>query len=113
VTAKPMTEQLDLSQVQPAMRRTVALVRSMGLETTDSGDGVTNVLAGMEHALDVAHVHCVVDPEDMIERSRELLCVVTDHVESLEGVHIQATYSPLDGVATLLLLGVSDARLKP
>lgn len=104
-----MGDDLDLTTLNPGIRDVVALLRSEGFETTDSGDGYTN--EGMEGALDVPHVHCsstslylAVDAQ----RMRELM--------NREGVRddqmmIQATYSPIDGVATVSLFNVDNFKL--
>jgi len=100
------------SEIQPTMLRTVAWVQSLGFRTTDSGDGVINVEAGMEGALPVAHVVAVVDVGELITAAHHLLgACKAKGLHHLDDFGIEATYSPVDEVATLMLIGVSDAVL--
>ncbi len=45
------------------MRKAVELLNKAGFKTTDSGDGVTNVEAGMEGALPFPHIIVRLDSE--------------------------------------------------
>lgn len=112
-------DDLDYSTLTPGIRRTVALVRSWGFETTDSGDGVTNVKAGMEEAMTRPNVYITVrDPDRLIRESQGLL----ERLDSIgvdmdaqgpdDSPCIQAMYDPCIHSAGILLMGVDDALLE-
>jgi hypothetical protein len=64
---------LDYSTLNPGIRDLVKELREVhGLETCDSGDGVTNVEAGMEGALEERHVFILVELDRMIETTKFL-----------------------------------------
>jgi hypothetical protein len=91
----------------------VRLLRENGFRTTDSGDGVTNVAAGMEGALPVPHVHCVVhDWHDVAPEAHRMMRLIAQLGLLGDQVTIEASYSPLDGVATISLYGLDDASLR-
>jgi hypothetical protein len=106
-------EAFDAAAISPGVRRLVVALRERGFETTDSGDGVANVEAGMEGALTVAHVHIQVSAASLIPESRRL----QDELDELlragcRGlVHVQAMYAPRDGVATISVFGADDTML--
>ncbi len=110
-------DDLDYSTLTPGIRRTVALLRSLGFRTTDSGDGVTNVQAGMEGAMTRPNVYIRVRPERLIAeclrlryalRSRR---VPVDVQGPDDAPCIQGMYDPCDDSAGILLMGVDDAML--
>lgn len=110
---------LDYGTLTPGIRRTVALVRSWGFETTDSGDGVTNVQAGMEEAMTVPNVYISVrDPERLIRESQGLLQRLASIGVDMgaqgpdNAPCIQAMYDPCTNSAGILLMGVDDALLE-
>lgn len=111
-------DDLDYSTLTPGIRRTVALVRSWGFETTDSGDGVTNVQAGMEEAMTRPNVYMTVLPSCLIAEAdrllRELLNVgvEVDTQGPDDGPCIQGMYEPCGDSAGILLMGVDDALLE-
>jgi hypothetical protein len=68
-----MLKTIDYDELNPGIRDLVRELREVhGLNTTDSGDGVTNVEAGMEGALEEKHVFILVQLVDMIETTRTL-----------------------------------------
>lgn len=97
-------------EIQPRMRRLVALLQSVGFQTTDSGDGVTNVEAGMEDALDFPHVFMTCDSRKLVEEARRLLTIVRTWIRATE-FQIECTYSPVDDTAVLALYGLTDDDL--
>ena len=104
-------EDLGPSILTPGIRKTVLWLRSHGYDTTDSGDGVTNVEAGMECALDIPHVCMMTTPLKMVAASRNLLDLVTSVGIKAEQGMIEASYDPVSGVALLMLYGVDDKML--
>lgn len=97
--------------IQPTMARTVEWVRSLGLHTTDSGDGVTNVAAGVEGALDYPHVFAVVHGS---HDSMQAVHGLWNAVESrgLCGVAtVELSYDPATRMGIVALCGVTDANL--
>lgn len=61
------------------MTRLVALLQANNFHTTDSGDGVTNVEAGMEMALDYAHVFIMVPIEKAVAEADRCLKLLQDN----------------------------------
>lgn len=103
----------SISQIQPTMRDTVLWVRSLGFNTTDSGDGITNVEAGMEGAIGIAHVFMVIasDSTAFGEADRLWEAVCEKGLGERPDVDVQMGYSPKDEVTTLCLFGVYDQIL--
>lgn len=99
---------LDYNLIQPRMRQTVRWLRSMGFDTCDSGDGVTNVEAGMEDALEMPHVMMTVKKANMIYEADRLYhaCLET----KIHG-KIEASYDPEDESAIIILYDVTDEML--
>jgi hypothetical protein len=111
-------DDLDYSTLTPGIRRTVALVRSWGFETTDSGDGVTNIQAGMEEAMIRPNVYMAVPSSQLVRE-----CLRLRYVLRSRGVQIntqgpdnapciQGMYDPCSDSAGILLMGVDDALLE-
>lgn len=98
--------------ILPTMRNTVAWLQALGFQTTDSGDGVTNVAAGMECALTFPHVFMVVDPDDIIEDTDRLYEAC--RARNLLGptIRVESSYNPEDRIAVLGLYGVTDQTLR-
>lgn len=68
-----MVESINYEDLNPGIRDLVREIREVhGLETTDSGDGVTNVALGMEGALEERHVFIVVELDAMVEATEYL-----------------------------------------
>jgi hypothetical protein len=111
----------DISELTPGIQKTVLWLHSHGFDTCDSGDGVTNVEAGMECAGSIPNVAMRVAPSRLAEESDRLFSLLlkehgievqTMSEENGEKPHIEGTYSPADGMAFILLLGVSDEMLR-
>jgi hypothetical protein len=105
-------EPLPPEKLTPGVARLVNTLRALGWETTDSGDGITNVAAGMEGALPFPHVvvqlHSNQDQRNAAWRMRHHI----EAIATLEGVAIEATYSPLDSTSLLMVYYVDDSKLK-
>jgi len=121
---------IDYSTLTPGIRNTVKWLREQGFNTTDSGDGVTNIQAGMEGALDIAHVHIVLeDPTQLVPEARRLYYVLQRHGVNFDidtskytscadapdlrdlGPRIEAFYDPYGDLSILSLFNVDDALL--
>jgi len=100
----------SINDIQPKLRKTVTWLRGLGFKTCDSGDGVTNVEAGMEGALEIPHVAMAVDPDKMKEESHRLYFACQR--AGIEG-KIEVLYDPADGVAILMLYDVLDDCFPP
>lgn len=112
--AEPLGE--ILARVQPTMRATVALMRALGLRTTDSGDGVTNPAAGMDDALQVPHVFGLVEPAKanaIADRIQAVLAGLGCRKPDGEPLDVEAYYSASDHQTVLAVLGLDDQRLSP
>lgn len=106
--------------LNPDIVRTVDLLRKHGFETTDSGDGKTH---DFECDISNAYVHIVVEPASALtDRADDLLRLLTPYGLSfgqeafnengeMAGPYIEAHYSPADGLATISVFNVDDARL--
>jgi hypothetical protein len=111
---------VDLTTLNPGIRRTVAFLRANGFETIDSGDGRTH-----EYECDqpTAYVHMLVaTPDDLISETQRLYDVLGDRIVFRDpvmdgdtvtlGPMVEAHYSPRDGIATISLWHVDDALLE-
>lgn len=109
---------LDPETLAPGIRRTVALLRSWGYDTIDSGDGVTNREAGMECARDYPHVSILLggNGSDLAARAVELMVALrrrgisTGEIGSGKPA-IQASYDPETNVAMLEVIDLDDSKL--
>lgn len=103
----PAPPTFDYDSLNFGIRRVVRLLHNHGFETTDSGDGKTHL-----HPCDREYPYIVIrtTPETMVRdshRVREAL----GPLSTLDNVHIQANYSPLDGIALIDLSGLDDGML--
>ena len=101
---------LDYNKINPGIRKLVRRLRAARFATTDSGDGVTNVKAGMEGALAVPHVFMVVSTCDLAAEADRLRRLVRSWGVSCE--EITASYNPEDKIGVLALMGVEDSDIK-
>src|SRR5882672_6019684 len=93
------------SALDTGIRATVRLLWDAGFVTTDSGDGTKEDMAC---AIGVPHVFMRCDPAVLVVEARRLAYFATSHrLVAAEGYGsaVQATYSPADGVAMLMLFG--------
>ena len=110
-----MNSGFDYSQLNPGIRRTVRLIHDLGYETCDSGDGETR-----EHACDRDEGYVVIvvrDHEDMEVVATDVYEALREHIPDdgfggWNGVHIQAHYSPVDGLRMVDINGINDSMLK-
>lgn len=112
---------IDYNQLDPGIRSTVRWLRDAGFNTIDSGDGITKAEAIAEgHAMDAPHVFIRVTPERLSQTADVLLEFVQNSgfqvsAYSLDAdapgasFFIEAHYSPVDGIATVCLIGRLDA----
>lgn len=116
-----LRDTLNYAELNPGIREVVRWLRQdLAFTTTDSGDGVTNVAAGMEGALPVPHVHCRLDfdtddpdgrEDSVFLDARDLMCALRNAGIAVDPSMIQLTYDPVTHVVLLSLYGVDDARL--
>jgi len=100
----------ELEGLSPNIRETVVFLRKNGFDTSDSGDG-TNHANGMECALPTPHVFMPVPVKEMVSEADRLLGILSFVKKLPEDFGIEVSYSPLDGVAMLMLFGVTDKDL--
>mgnify|MGYP001563393018 CR=1 FL=1 len=99
----------DPATIQPTMIKTVTWLRSLGFNTTDSGDGVINVGLGMEGALPMPHVFMVVAKDSMFHDADSLWTIVKLRFAAhISGIGVECSYSPEDQKCILALYGVTD-----
>lgn len=106
--------------ISPGVRHLVTWLMERGFVTTDSGDG-SNHRAGMECALPYANVFMVVqDPSRLISETHRLYDTLTAEGVMFANVEgettgdepvIECSWNPVDNVAVIALLGLSDATL--
>ena len=108
MTPVPTVPEINFADVQPAMRGVVAWLRQLGFDTTDSGDGVTNVAMGMEGALDIPHVFMLCASEVAFAEADRLWAEVNR--KGLTGATVQMSYSPEDRECVLSLFGIDDSQ---
>lgn len=116
----PDQEEVDYAALAPGIRRTVRWLRSLGYETTDSGDGKANQAAGMTCAEPWGGVPMVAmvlhgAPLMVFHEANYLYHTLGqfDLVGPAAPGEVQLTYSPGDGTTVLLLTGVDDDLLPP
>lgn len=80
--------------LDPGIRDVVEQLRSAGFKTTESGDGVSK--PADERTFDGPHVICRIGPALMVAEAQRLWAVLGP------GWHVEASYSPNDGVAVLI-----------
>jgi hypothetical protein len=106
---------LDPSTLDPGIRDVVLWLRWHGFNTTDSGDGVTKFPDGVPVDMDVLpwpHVFMVVEPaERLTDEALRLHALLKAHSLLAGEMNITATFDPTDGVAGLMLVGVTSAKL--
>lgn len=103
-----------MSEINPGICRVVALLNDHGFTTCDSGDGETG-----DHTCDreVGYVSCTVsDPDALASEARRLRALLESRGVQLasigdDGVYLQASYDPIDGVAILDVEGIHDRML--
>jgi hypothetical protein len=105
--------------ITPGIIKTVEWLNANGFITSDSGDGVTNVEAGMEGALDYPNVAIPVQPTGLVYLASALLILLKRvGVEVLPASEdtsipcISASYDPADNSAIVMLYGVDDKMLE-
>jgi hypothetical protein len=104
--------ELDYETLDPGIRRLVRKLNEAGYRTTDSGDGISK---GENAVEPYPHVHIALPRAVNMERTADaLLALIETWVEATpDDLHIQVSYSPLDGVKLLSVTGLADADLKP
>jgi len=108
-----MTNNLDLSSVNPGVRELVRRLNESGFNTTDSGDGKTNIESGMECAIPIPHVHIVLKALELARpEGGRLLGLLRNWGLDPEAHQIQLTYSPVDEKTILSLYGFTDEQLR-
>ncbi|MCK9513101.1 MAG: hypothetical protein M0R28_17995 [Pigmentiphaga sp.] len=110
----PLTPE-QIAKLSPLVRDLVVALRDAGFETTDSGDG-SNYAAGMECAVPFKMVAIVCRPSELATTA-DLLCAwVREHATEYGlpdwgAYQITAQYSPVDGIATVMLAELSSESL--
>jgi len=84
------------------VREFVLWLQRLGWNTTDSGDG-TNYLNGMEGALPYDHVVITTQPGELVWDADRLKGQLEAAEIDLSSVLIEANYSPLDGIALIII----------
>lgn len=113
---------INYSTIDPGIRQTVKFLRDVcGLNTTDSGDGVSKG----EDGLSFPHVFAVVeDPEQVVKTCKRVAIALWEQgvrpvstppdMSELEPgtAVIECNYNVADGVAIVQVLGLSDDGLR-
>lgn len=108
----------DYEAINPGVRRLVRFLREHGFETCDSGDGVTREF---ECDPGFPYVHMRVNAGDMVDLSVRLHNLLLPFVdfhpecktedEQMAAPMIEASFSPVDLIATLSIFNVTDTNL--
>ena len=96
---KPLGD-FDYAQLDPGIRGIVRVLRYVGFNTVDSGDGETKLVAGYDPAeiLPYPHVAIATEPEKMIKESYRLIsCLGKEWT-------INGTFNPRDETALILIM---------
>lgn len=109
----------DYETLTPGIRKVVRWLHDNDFVTVDSGDGVTNVEAGMEDAMGIPNVSIdVEETEFLVEEATRLHELLTRagveiHRMGMDDSKpcIVAQYDPADDTAIITLLGVDDEML--
>ncbi len=96
---------LEENLLNPGIHKLVNMLRNLGFNTTDSGDGYTNIKEGMECALDFPHVFMVIEPVHIVPESKRLLDLIRAFTDK---GNVEVSYSPHDEVAILAVYNVLD-----
>lgn len=106
------TAKVPFADLDPGIRETVRWLNAASFRTTDSGDGVSKreMIASGE-ALGVPHVAMRVHPRVIVSEANRLLELVIARGLISDPGTIQATYDPADGIAMIMLIGISDDTL--
>ena len=91
-----------------------------GFETCDSGDGYSKLGTELEDCmLDFPHVAMLSTPGELVSEANRLMACLEEVGLTfeptdvpLEDPHIEASYSPVDGRAVLMLCNVNDKALR-
>ena len=93
----------ELLELDPGIRDVVAELQAAGFNTTDSGDGVTKLLAGgwdPDEVLDMAHVISQTDADNATTEARRLQSIVEANAWD---ARVELSWSPSDDVWILAL----------
>lgn len=102
-------DDIDYESLDVGIRETVRWVRTLGLNTCDSGDGVSK-LDSMDGVLTVPHVAAISTRSEMYYHCG-ILWSALEKLGLQELAQVQGTYSPSDEQCVITLIGVSDASL--
>lgn len=98
--------QLDYGTLDPGIRKTVRVMRDALFNTCDSGDGVSK--PPDERVVEGPHVFCRCVPRLLVDEADRMQREI---VGDREGVTVEASYSPADGVGIIAVFGLSDEGL--
>lgn len=106
-----------MSEINPGIRRTVALLNANGYETCDSGDGETRDFeCDRDDPYVVVKLFVGSVGDSFIYRTRRLLKLLTDQGIQVHEVGmglpcIQASYDPVNNVGVIDITGIHDRML--
>lgn len=98
--------------LDPGIRQTVDYLNRCGWKTTDSGDGVSK--PHDEQAIHEPHVVIQLSsPDNMHHEARQVMIALgLEHAKPQDGFTIEASYSPFDKFAVILVCGYDDSDLE-
>lgn len=107
---------VNYDELDPGIRETVRWLQNQGFHTVDSGDGISKSETYAEDEyLPFPHVAILTTPSSLVGTANRLRSCLEqagfsfDSADPSVGPFIEATYSPNDGTAVVLLSNVSDA----
>lgn len=93
----PDPEEFDYSIINPGIRDLVKELREVhNFDTCDSGDGVINVEAGMEGALEERHVFIITEVDTMVSETLRLSLLYPD-------AWVECSWSPSQSANIMIL----------
>ena len=110
---------MNYDELDPGIRETVRFLRGLGVETSDSGDGVTKIATGWDkaEAMDFPHVWAHYDnPIIAITRAKAIVRELRQMgvplaANGTPGVTISVAYDPVDESTALMVDGLDDSIL--
>jgi hypothetical protein len=100
-----MMDDFDYEQLNPGIRDLVKTLHELGYETSDSGDGKTNIEAGMDWGFDFRHVCGPIDGYDMITFA---VSMKSKLLSEYPDVRVEVSWSTDDGNSPAMFMVQPD-----
>jgi hypothetical protein len=104
-------QEIDYDAIDPGIRKLVRWCNENNFRTTDSGDGKRKP----KNRRTMRGPHVVIrvgNPRLLVDEAIRLKHLVRSVLLPGSDIHIECTYSPIDEVALVILMGTKDSDLK-